>query len=59
MAYRNAPGNARDDHPVYVYEQSVALDSTAQVVGVVLPQASPGLAAGSPALHIFALTIGG
>ncbi|HTU76493.1 MAG TPA: hypothetical protein VMG38_23485 [Trebonia sp.] len=59
MAYRNAPGNGRDDHPVYVYEQSVTLDSAAQVVGVVLPQAGQGLTAGSPAVHVFALTIGG
>jgi hypothetical protein len=59
MAYRNAPGNAQDDHPVYVYEQSVALDSAARVAGVVLPQAGQGLTAGSPALHVFALAIGG
>ena len=59
MAYRNAPGNAQDDHPVYVYEQSVPLDQATQVVGVVLPQASQGLSAGSAALHVFGLTIGG
>jgi hypothetical protein len=59
MAYRNAPGNAQDDHPVYVYEQSVALDQATPVVGVVLPGAGQGLTAGSPAQHIFALTIGG
>jgi hypothetical protein len=57
MAYRNAPGNAQDNHPVYVYEQSVPLDS--KVVGVVLPDVSQGLSAGSPAVHVFALTIGG
>jgi NPCBM-associated, NEW3 domain of alpha-galactosidase/Carbohydrate esterase 2 N-terminal len=59
MAYRNAPGNGQDNHPVYVYEQSVPLDSTAQVAGVVLPDVSQGLSAGSAALHIFALTVGG
>ena len=35
MAYRNAPGNAQDYHRVGVYEQSVALDSTATVAGTV------------------------
>lgn len=58
MAYRNAPGNGQDDHPVYVYEQSVALDSTSEVAAVVLPDVSQGLAGGSAALHIFALTAG-
>jgi hypothetical protein len=58
-AYRNAPGNTQDDHPVYVYEQSVPLDSTAQVTAVVLPKVSQGVTAGSAALHVFALAIGG
>jgi hypothetical protein len=56
MAYRNAPDNTQDEHPVYVYEQSVALDSTAAVAGVILPDVSQGVS--GPALHIFALTIG-
>jgi NPCBM-associated, NEW3 domain of alpha-galactosidase/Carbohydrate esterase 2 N-terminal len=56
MAYRNAPGNAQDDHPVYVYEQSVTLDSSSAIAGVVLPDVSQG--ASGPALHIFAMTIG-
>jgi hypothetical protein len=55
MAYRNAPGNAQDNHPVYIYEQSVTLDSTSPVVGVILPNVSQGTS--GPALHIFALTI--
>jgi alpha-galactosidase-like protein len=59
MAYRNAPGNGQDNHPVYVYEQSVPLEETAQVAGVVLPDVSQGVSAGSAALHIFALTVGG
>jgi hypothetical protein len=59
MAYRNAPGNGQDNHPVYVYEQSVPLEETAQVAGVVLPDVSQGLSAGSAALHIFALAVGG
>ena len=57
-AYRNAPGNGRDNHPVYIYEQSVPLDSSKEVAQVVLPNASQGLTAGSAATHIFAMTIG-
>jgi hypothetical protein len=56
MAYRNAPGNAQDYHPVGVYEQSVALDSTAKVVGVILPNLGQGVS--GPALHVFGLAIG-
>jgi hypothetical protein len=59
MAYRNEPGNSQDDHPVYVYEQSVPLDSTAPITGVVLPNVSQGVSAGSPALHVFAIATGG
>jgi hypothetical protein len=57
-AYRNTPGNGRDNNPVYAYEQSVPLDSSKEVATVVLPDASQGLTAGSAALHIFAMTIG-
>jgi hypothetical protein len=42
-----------------VYEQSVALSSAEPVVGVVLPNVSIGAGAGSAALHVFALTVGG
>jgi hypothetical protein len=56
MAYRNGPGNEQDNHPVGVYEQSVPLDSTAKVVGVILPDVSQGNS--GPALHIFGLAIG-
>jgi NPCBM-associated, NEW3 domain of alpha-galactosidase/Carbohydrate esterase 2 N-terminal len=56
MAYRNAPGNSQDDHPVYVYAQSVTLDSAAKVVGVILPDVGQGIS--EPALHIFALAVG-
>jgi hypothetical protein len=58
MAYRNAPGNSQDDHPVYAYEQSVTLDSTSEVAAVVLPNVSQGLVGGSAAVHFFAMTIG-
>jgi alpha-galactosidase-like protein len=58
MAYRNAPGNGQDNHPVDAYEQSIALNSTSPVAAVVLPNVSPGLAGGSAALHVFAMTVG-
>jgi alpha-L-fucosidase 2 len=58
MAYRNAPGNGQDNHSVYAYEQSIALNSTSPVAAVVLPNVSPGLAGGSAALHVFAMTVG-
>jgi hypothetical protein len=58
MAYRNAPGNSQDDHPVYAYDQTVTLDSSSPVAGVVLPNVSDGLQGGSAAVHIFAMTVG-
>ena len=54
--HRNAPGNAQDYHRVGVYEQSVPLDSTATVVGVILP--SLGQGGSGAALHVFGLAIG-
>ena len=57
MAYRNAPGNSQNDHPVYAYEQSVTLDSTSEVAAVVLPNVSQGLVGGSAAVHIFAMAV--
>jgi alpha-L-fucosidase 2 len=59
MAYRNAPGNGQDDHSVYVYEQTIALNSASPAVAVVLPDVSEGVTAGSPALHVFAVALGG
>ena len=56
MAYRNAPANNQDNHSVYVYAQSVPLDSTANVVGVILPDVGQGTS--GPALHIFGPAIG-
>jgi hypothetical protein len=56
MAYRNAPGNVQDYHPVRVYEQSVALDSTAKVAGVILPNLGQGVS--GAALHVFGLAVG-
>jgi hypothetical protein len=53
MAYRNGPGNVQEHHPVHLYEQSVALDSAAKVIGVILPSVGSG-----PARHAFGLAIG-
>lgn len=57
--YRNAPGNAQDQHPVQVYYVGVPLAAGKTVQAVVLPNvsASPP-SAGSPALHVFAMAIG-
>jgi hypothetical protein len=58
MAYRNTPGNGQDNHPVYVYEQTVPLESTSPVASIVLPDVSQGVTAGSSALHVFAISVG-
>jgi hypothetical protein len=59
MAYRNAPGSAQDRHPVQVYYAGVPLTPGRTVQAVILPNvsASPP-SAGSPALHVFAMSIG-
>jgi alpha-L-fucosidase 2 len=60
MAYRNAPGNAQDQHPVQVFYQGVPLAQGKTVQAVVLPDVSGAPpAAGSPGLHVFAVTPGG
>jgi hypothetical protein len=59
MAYRNAPGDGHDQHPVQVYESSVALTAGKTLQAVVLPDVSAAPpSAGQPALHIFAIAIG-
>ncbi len=59
LAYRNAPGNTRDQHPVQVFYQGVPLARGKTVQAVVLPGVSGAPpAAGSPALHVFAISIG-
>jgi hypothetical protein len=59
MAYRNAPGNAQDQHPVQVYYAGVPLAAGKTVQAVVLPSVSGSPpSAGSPALHVFAMAIG-
>lgn len=59
MAYRNAPGNAQDQHPVQVYYVGVPLAAGKTVQAVILPNVSGSPpSAGSPALHVFAMAIG-
>lgn len=59
LPYRNAPGNTQDQHQVAVFYAGVALEAGKTVQAVVLPDVSSAPpAAGSPALHVFAMTIG-
>jgi len=59
MAYRNAPGNAQDHHPVYVYYAGVPLTAGKTVQAVQLPDISGSPPpVGAPAMHIFAMSIG-
>jgi hypothetical protein len=59
LPYRNAPGNGRDQHQVNVFYAGAPLTAGKTVKAVVLPDvsASPP-AAGTPALHVFAMAIG-
>jgi hypothetical protein len=54
--YANYPTGS-SGHPVYVFEQSVPLQSGKTVAAVTLP-ALGDLAGHSPALHIFAISAG-
>lgn len=57
MAYRNTPGNGQDQHQVQVFYVGVPLAQGKTVQAVVLPDVSaPTPSAGSPALHIFAIS---
>ncbi|MBV9382980.1 MAG: hypothetical protein JOY82_00620 [Streptosporangiaceae bacterium] len=59
LPYRNAPGNAQDQHPVHVYYLGIPLTQGKTVRAVVLPDVSSSPpVAGSAALHVFAMTIG-
>ena len=50
MAYRNAPGNVQDQHPVHVYDVVVPLAQGKTVQAVALPSTSN--------LHVFAIGLG-
>jgi hypothetical protein len=59
LPYRNAPGNSQDQHQVNVFYAGVELTAGKTVQAVVLPDVSPAPpAAGSAALHVFAMAIG-
>ena len=58
-AYRNTPGNGKDQHPVVVYDVSVPLQAGKTIEAVILPDVSPSPpTAGVTALHVFAIGIG-
>lgn len=58
-AYRNAPGNGKDQHPVVVFDVSVPLQAGKTLEAVILPDVSSSPpTAGVTALHVFAVGIG-
>jgi hypothetical protein len=56
VPYRNL-SSGRDDTPVSLYVFSAPLQQDKQLKAVVLPNVSPDLRAGVPALHVFAMTV--
>ncbi|GIH15406.1 glycoside hydrolase family 3 C-terminal domain-containing protein [Rugosimonospora africana] len=58
MPYRNKGGNVQQTHVVNVYYAGVPLQPGKAVTGVALPDVSDTASSGSPAMHIFAMTIG-
>jgi beta-glucosidase len=58
MPYRNKAGNVQQAHVVNVYYAGVPLQAGRTVADVVLPDVSSTATAGSPAMHIFAMSIG-
>jgi hypothetical protein len=55
LPYRNTP-SGQDNNPVSLYTFGVDLEDQ-ELHSVVLPKVSDGLQSGSPALHIFAMTV--
>jgi alpha-L-fucosidase 2 len=55
--YRNRPGNTQDHTQVNVYYWATTLDPAKVVADVVLPDISAGATAGTPALHVFAMSV--
>jgi hypothetical protein len=55
LPYRNTP-SGQDNNPVSLYTFGVDLEDK-ELHSVVLPKVSDGLPSGSPALHIFAMTV--
>ncbi len=58
LPYLNTAGG-KEDQPVSIYYVAVPLTSGKAVRSVILPKVSRTAAQGSPAMHIFALSIGG
>lgn len=57
MTYRNRPDNVQQTHSVSVYFASVPLEAAKTPAYVVLPNISSKAVSGSPALHIFAMSV--
>jgi hypothetical protein len=57
-AYQNRQGNTTYQGPADVYYVGVPLQSGKSVTSVQLPNVNSGTIAGTPTLHVFALTIG-
>ncbi|WP_033322875.1 hypothetical protein [Streptomyces yerevanensis] len=55
LPYRNTP-SGQDNNPISLYTFGVELEDK-ELHSVVLPKVSDGLPSGSPALHIFAMTV--
>src|SRR5262249_38541704 len=57
MTYRNRPGNAQQTHSVSVYYVGVPLQAGKTPAYLVLPNVSQSAVSGSPAMHIFAMSV--
>jgi len=55
--YRNRPNNTQDHTPVNVYYRAITLNPAKVVADVVLPNISAGATAGTPAMHVFAVSV--
>jgi lysophospholipase L1-like esterase len=56
--YRNGP-NGRDDRPVHIFYAGVQIDAAKTVKSVRLPSIGSEVGADVPAMHIFAVALGG
>jgi hypothetical protein len=57
MSYRNRPNDVQQTHQVNVFYAGIDLDAGKQVARIELPNVS-GPTASTPAIHIFAMTVG-
>jgi alpha-L-fucosidase 2 len=55
--YRNRPNNTQDHTPVNAYYRATTIDPAKVVADVVLPNISAGATAGTPAMHVFAVSV--